>query len=113
VSDFATATEGNNGTHHEERFQSVLTELDLAIAFSTIVTSAQYKTKTNGNLENARNAFSEGVRFLFHADDGLSREARHEVIQKLALLNTKLRDHDDQTPPAPRIHIPSGLASDD
>jgi hypothetical protein len=113
VWNFTTATGGNNGTHDETRFQSVLMELDFAIAFSTIVTPGQEKTKTNGNLENARDAFSEGVRFLFHADDGLSREARHEVIQKLALLNTKLRDPDEQTPPAPRIHIPSGRASDD
>jgi hypothetical protein len=113
VWNFTTATGGNNGSHHEERFQSVLTELDFAIAFCAITTSAQDKPKTSANLENARNAFSEGVRFLFHADDGLSREARHEVIRKLALLSTKIRDHDEQTPPAPRIHIPSERASDD
>lgn len=113
VWDFTKATVGENGTHEETRVQSILQELDLAIAFSIAGPSAMEKTKTDSNIENGRQAFSEGVRFLFHADDGLPREARHEVVQKLALLNTKLRDHHDQTSPPPRIHIPSIRASDD
>ena len=111
--DFTKATVGENGTHEDTRVQSILQELDLAIAFSLAGPSATEKTKTDSNIENGRQAFSEGVRFLFHSDDDLSREARHEVIQKLALLNTKLRDHHEQKSPPPQIHIPSTRASDD
>jgi Neuraminidase (sialidase) len=105
---FTTATKGKIGTSDEERFQSVLMELDLAITFCAMVRFAKDKGNTDRNIENAENVYSVGVRFLFNAD--LSCEARRELIDKLALLHTKIRDFDHQMIPAPGVQVPSAHA---
>jgi hypothetical protein len=111
IRDFTRAADEKNGTPGVTRLQTVLLELELATAFCTIAKTTKEMPKTDGNTENASQAFSEGVRFFFQTDAGLPREARHEVIQKLGLLNSKLRDLDERTRPARLVQIPSARAS--
>jgi hypothetical protein len=91
---FTTATKVKTGINHEQRYQSVLMELDLAITFCVLPRSDQDKVNPDRNIENAEKAFSDGVRFLFHAN--LSCKVRGKVINKLALLHSKIHDFDQQ-----------------
>jgi len=94
VSDYTAAPGETTEAHEEGSYQSVLTELDLAFTCCGIATSATGRSRTRRNIENAENAYSEGLYYLIGASScaSISREARQRVMAKIAMLDTKLRE---------------------
>jgi hypothetical protein len=88
VPDFTAAPGETTEAHEEGRYQSVLTELDLAFTCCGIA------SRTHRNIENAKKAYSDGLYYLIGASScaSLSRQARHRVMVKLAMLDTKFRE---------------------
>jgi hypothetical protein len=83
-------------------------ELDLAIAFCAMARPNENNPNIDRNIENAEKAYGDGVRLLFNAN--LSRESRRVIIDRLALLHTKIRDFDQQMIPASGVQFPSAHA---
>jgi hypothetical protein len=94
VPDFTAAPGETTEAHEEGRYQSVLAELDLAFTWCGITASATDRWSTDCNIENAKKAYSDGLYYLIGASScaSLSRQARHRVMVKLALLDTKFRE---------------------
>ena len=88
---FATAPGEPTEAHDEGRYQSVLTELDLAITCCGTAQSAPDKSRAQRNFETAARAYSDGLYYLIGAssDASISRLERHRVMAKLALLDRK------------------------
>ena len=94
VGNRTTSTRRKTRTNHKQRFQWVLMELDLAIAFFAMARPDENNPNLGRNIENAEKTYGDGVRLLFNAN--LSRESRRDIIERLALLHTKIRDFDQQ-----------------
>jgi len=78
--------------HEVNRFQFIVTELDLAITFCEIAITAADDEKAVRNAQNAKRAYNSATHFLW--DASLTVDMGREIEQRMTLLAPMLHELD-------------------
>ena len=76
--------------HEALKLQFILTELDLALTFCDVAMTSGDEVRSQRNLLHAREAYEVAKKFL--AEAAVSPPVRHEVEQKVLLLEGQLHN---------------------